>query len=150
MLVAENYLALKLGETWCEIARDFEFIDMIPIAIDSYIIETLVQAFYKSSLQIRRAQKEILRCQNEKDVMDEKAVYRLLKESKLLGCLKALQKLDHIARTTEHMFRWAHKMMQNRQIETSLQFSNDNAHRTFMNNVGVTVSKLSNRFLDKI
>lgn len=67
-------------------------------------------------------------------------LYHTLNESKLDCALHALQELDYVARTTERMFRWSHKIVQNRQINKSLKFDTENAHRTFMHKIGVTVS----------
>lgn len=71
--------------------------------------------------------------------MQERLLYHTLNESKLDCALIASQQLDYLARTTERMFRWSRKMVQNRQVNDSLKFTVESAHRTFQYRSGVTV-----------
>lgn len=72
--------------------------------------------------------------------MEERLLYHELNESRLDLALDASQQLDYLARTTECMFRWSRKTVQNRQIDELLQFTAQNAHRTFLHKTAVTVS----------
>lgn len=59
--MAENFLALKLGEVWSELAQDFENSGFKPIAIDGELISTMLQRFYKWTLHIKEAQIKLLK-----------------------------------------------------------------------------------------
>lgn len=64
--MAENFLALKLGETWAEVEHDFEKMGFRPIAIDGQLLLTLMHRFYKWALYIKEAQTELLQKEKQK------------------------------------------------------------------------------------
>lgn len=66
MLLAENFLALKLGEVWTEMAQDFETTKFMPIAIDEQLILALTQRFCKWALYIQEAQLDLLHKEKQK------------------------------------------------------------------------------------
>lgn len=76
-------------------------------------------------------------------MIDEYALYKMLKESRLYSALCALKELHYVARITEHLIRHSEKLVQNKQVEDSLPYVKDKLHfyRTFMYNIGVTVRK---------
>lgn len=61
LLLAENFLALKLGEAWVELNRDFEKTGIRPLAIDSEMIGLLIHRFHKWALHIKTVQETLLR-----------------------------------------------------------------------------------------
>lgn len=66
MVLAENFLALKLGEVWTELAQDFETTGFRPIPIDGDLISTLTQRFYKWALHTKEAQVKLLKKDKQK------------------------------------------------------------------------------------
>lgn len=138
--MAENYFQFKLGEVWCEINTDLQNVGLKPLGVDGRTMETVIRKHYYLAMNVKEIQEEILKRKSREDKINEYMVYRMLKESKLCSALCALKELDYMARVTEHMIRHLKKGIQNHQIENSLSVvKNNNIHRTFMHNIGVTV-----------
>lgn len=114
-----------------------------PLEVDGRTMETLIRKHYHLSMNVKEIQEEILKCKNKEEKISEYMVYKMLKESKLCSALCALKELDYMARVSEHMIRRLKKSVQKQQIEDSLtQIDNKHhIHRTFMNNIGVTVTE---------
>ncbi|XP_031342178.1 cilia- and flagella-associated protein 69-like [Photinus pyralis] len=137
--LAENFLALKLGETWMEVSRDLENAGVLPLAIDTAFVTQLTRRFHNWSQHIRISQEKLLEQEFLEEYNTEMDFYKLLRESKLIESLQALHELRYIARTTERMFRFAEKTKQCRQAERFGNFSaNAIPHRTFMHDIKVT------------
>ncbi|KAK5646947.1 hypothetical protein RI129_005411 [Pyrocoelia pectoralis] len=141
LLLAENFLALKLGETWIEVSRDLENAGIVPLAIDAGFIAQLTHRFYKWSQHIKIAQEKLLEQKFLKEYNTEMDLYNILRESKLMESLNALRELSYIARTTERMFRLSEKEKQCHEINQFVSFSENTIHhKTFMYNLKVTTT----------
>lgn len=143
-LLAENYFQFKIGEVWCEIHTDFLNIGLKPLEVDGRALATIIRKHYVFAMRIKEIQEEILNRKTKEDKISEYMVYKMLKESKLCSALCALKELDYMARVTEHMIRHLKKTIHKQQIEDSLGLVDDeeNVHKTFMHQIGVTVSNL--------
>ncbi|KAF5277774.1 hypothetical protein FQR65_LT03754 [Abscondita terminalis] len=142
LMLAENFLALKLGEAWVEVGQDIERSGICPLAIDEGFIVQLKRRFLKWSQHIQIAQKKLLEKQlinANIDYNTEMSLYCLLRESKLPESLTALHELDYIARTTEKMFRLMNKIQHCYDIErTEYCIENGSYHTTYMSQLKVT------------
>ncbi|GJQ70255.1 hypothetical protein Trydic_g22699 [Trypoxylus dichotomus] len=140
-LLAENYFPLKLGEIWVELKRDMEVAGIRPLVYDLETISTMVRRFYKWSLFIRNAQKQLVFKQKKLEINEEKLFYNHLREIHLPDSLDALDDLRYIARCTENVFRLMAKMRQKDQLRKTWVYDPEfyiKFHMTFMHTLSVT------------
>ncbi|KAK4880266.1 hypothetical protein RN001_008412 [Aquatica leii] len=139
MLLAENFLALKLGEAWIEVSQDIDKSGIRPLAIDEAFMALLKRRFLKWSQHLQISQEKMLEKQLIREYNYEMSLYNLLRESRLIESLYALHELEYIARTTERMFRLMSKMKQSKEIErTSYNPTNGTYHTTYLHKLKVT------------
>ncbi|KAF5281280.1 hypothetical protein FQA39_LY05166 [Lamprigera yunnana] len=139
LLLAENFLALKLGEAWVEVSQDIEKSGIMPLAIDEEFIVYLKRRFRKWAQHIRISQEKLLEKHLIKEYNKEMTLYNTLRESKLVEALSALHDLDYIARTTEKMFRYASKNKQRLEIDrTETKLRDETYHTTYLYSLKVT------------
>lgn len=61
LIAAENYLALKLGETWVELGIDLKKLGLMPLGLDQNIISILSQRLRIWSLNLKTYQEYFLK-----------------------------------------------------------------------------------------
>ncbi|XP_025832774.1 uncharacterized protein LOC108732881 isoform X4 [Agrilus planipennis] len=105
LLLAQNYLLLKLGEVWSEIQIDLINENLQPIDLDSFLLDTVTKYYRNWGLRIQEAQHEIIQQNRFKELIAEKELYLLLKEARLSNSYKALVELKLLARSSEIIFR---------------------------------------------
>lgn len=144
MLLIESFLALKLGEVWCEIANDVKSLGIHLIGIDDNLITTLSMRLPNLAQYIQKAQIDLLEEKHSMQIAKEKDFYHQLSEVRLGASLEALSELNYIARTTENIFRLIQKMRQRTYIDNAnLPYSSlAEHHNTFQYNINVNVSLL--------
>ncbi|XP_074030963.1 uncharacterized protein isoform X3 [Leptinotarsa decemlineata] len=140
MLMAENFLALKLGEAWVELEIEFTVMNFKPLPADYKIMSTLVTRYHKWGEYLKETQNEIFREGKEKELIEEQKLYNTFGQSRIKESLEALEELRYIARCTEHMFRISQKYKQQSQIEKSLKKIpfRGNLNKTYFTTLQVT------------
>ncbi|XP_018577709.1 uncharacterized protein LOC108916012 [Anoplophora glabripennis] len=137
-LIAENFLALKLGEAWVELKEQFDRSSISLTYIDNRLLSALTERTNKLAQYLQSIQNEIIQNANEKELFKEYKLYKHLSNGNLTDALDALSELKTIARSSEHMFRISEKYKQNKQIEDALKSHNIEVHRTFFATIRVT------------
>ncbi|KAG5888919.1 hypothetical protein JTB14_019415 [Gonioctena quinquepunctata] len=140
MLLADNFLALKLGEAWVELQVEFNTVKFQPLPSDKKVISSLVTRYHKWGEFLRKTQLEILEEALVDELVEEQKLYNSLAESRIKEALEALEELRYIARCTERMFRISQKYQQQQHIERSLRRipCGPSLHRTYLSALQVT------------
>ncbi|KAJ8980209.1 hypothetical protein NQ317_002222 [Molorchus minor] len=140
LLLAENFLALKLGEAWIELKTEMDRIPITLIPADNKMVSFLIKRAIKWSSHLQTCQNTVLQNDSEKEMIKEQCLYNLLQESRLSEALQALNELRYIARCSQRMFRFSQKFLQNTQVEYSLMKHDMDIvpHRTYFSKIQVT------------
>ncbi|KAJ9600852.1 hypothetical protein L9F63_000964, partial [Diploptera punctata] len=138
--IVENFLALKIGEVWFEIAQDIQNLGVQPLALDAEVLETVLEHQRNWSLCIQDAQFRIMYAAYNKDMESEGEFYSKQKETHIHDALDALKELDYIARTTDRTFLLERKMQQRKQVNESLHFPDGVENRLFQRTFSSTIN----------
>ncbi|VEN63456.1 unnamed protein product [Callosobruchus maculatus] len=156
LLLADNFLALKLCEAWKEVNKEVHDIEFVASSFDRKILNNLIDRSHKWGKHLKKVQHEVLQEENEKGALQEKKLYQTLAEPRLHDALDALRELKYIARCTERMFRVSQKFLQTLQVKHSMRklFSGKDTHTTFLSELHATpvfnqtVSVISDQITD--
>nr|CAH7743497.1 unnamed protein product [Callosobruchus chinensis] len=142
LLLADNFLALKLCEAWKEVNTEMHDIDFIASSFDRKILNNLIERSHRWGKHLKKVQHEVLQEEKDKGALQEKKLYQTLAEPRLHDALDALCELKYIARCTERMFRVSQKFLQTLQVKYSMRklFSGKDTHTTFLSELHATVS----------
>ncbi|XP_028127955.1 uncharacterized protein LOC114324351 [Diabrotica virgifera virgifera] len=140
LLLAENFLSLKLGEVWEELQLKFEIIKFEPLPIDAYIINSLVERTHQWGAHLKEAQRDILKQEIADNLLDELNTYQQLKDARISQALESMKEAKYLARCTERIFRIAQTYKQAAQVDYSVEEIPHGPllHKTFMTNSCVT------------
>lgn len=141
MLLIENFLSLKLGEVWCEIAETIRSLGTQLVGFDDNLVTTLRMKLSVIAQHVQKAQIAVLEEKYAKEEDKERSTYEKLKKVRLGASLKAMSRLHYVARTTESLYRMIQKMRQRTFIDTAnLPYSKAaEHHNTFQYSINVNV-----------
>ncbi|XP_072388560.1 cilia- and flagella-associated protein 69-like isoform X1 [Diabrotica undecimpunctata] len=140
LLLAENFLGLKLGEMWEELKLKFELMKFEPLPIDAYIINSLVERTHQWGAQLKEVQIDILKHELADNLLDELNTYQQLKDARISEALESMKEAKYLARCTERIFRIAQTYKQAAQADRSVEeiAHGPLLHKTFLCNSRVT------------
>ncbi|KAL1497007.1 hypothetical protein ABEB36_008039 [Hypothenemus hampei] len=139
-VLANNYLALKLGEAWKEIQQEFTKTKIKPIPYDKKTLEMMVQITDKWAKDIQKIQQDVLRNHQLKECEKEQNLYNTLRSACLADAWESLCEMKYIARCSERLFRIASNFNTRSQINNSLHVKDSMGplHRTFPSNISIS------------
>ncbi|KAH1024471.1 hypothetical protein HUJ05_003948, partial [Dendroctonus ponderosae] len=139
-VLADNYLALKLGEEWKEIEQDFKKMNMRPILLDAKILKDMSEVTDKWGKDVQQMQKDVVKKHHMKQHQKEQILYKTMRESRLSDAWESLCEMKYIARCSERLFRITSNFNIQAQINRSLQVdqSHGQMHRTFPSNISIS------------
>lgn len=149
LILAENYLPLKLGEAWVELERDIATDKIKPLGLDAYVTSILAGRLRTWSEHIKKIQENYVQRDRFIEFYKENTLYAFLKDINLVESLDVLKEMDYVARTTERMFRLMAKMKQRIDLSKDILILNKMTmyHSTFLHDINVTVSDVSSMFI---
>ncbi|CAH1960027.1 unnamed protein product [Acanthoscelides obtectus] len=149
LLLAENFLGLKLCEAWREVDMELQEMNFKASSFDHKILNNLIERSNRWGKHLKKVQLQLLQEERDNGALEEKKLYQTLAEPRLHEALDALCELKYIARCTERMFRVSQKFLQTLQVKHSMRklFSGKDTHTTFLSELHATVSTQKNRTL---
>ncbi|XP_030765417.1 cilia- and flagella-associated protein 69-like isoform X2 [Sitophilus oryzae] len=145
LLVAENFLALKLSEEWHELAKEFEKYEIEVIPSDQAIIESMLDVTNQWGGILQKMQRQILDDFHKKDKKFEESFYDTLKKSRYPEACEALKQMRYIAKCSERVFRLSAYYDTQQRIVDSLQYNEENGQFHPTNFFDVFVSFVKNQ-----
>ncbi|EFN87177.1 Uncharacterized protein FLJ21062-like protein [Harpegnathos saltator] len=143
MCCVNEYLQLKLGQMWAEVARYLEQAGITPLSVDAQLISNMVQWHRSWGAFIEESQRRLTSAAERAEEILEKEELARIRDARLAPSLDALDQVELIRRTADrsHMLRM--KERQRRQVNAALRFPSDadvkRCHRTFAERANFTV-----------
>ncbi|CAH1960026.1 unnamed protein product [Acanthoscelides obtectus] len=140
LLLAENFLGLKLCEAWREVDMELQEMNFKASSFDHKILNNLIERSNRWGKHLKKVQLQLLQEERDNGALEEKKLYQTLAEPRLHEALDALCELKYIARCTERMFRVSQKFLQTLQVKHSMRklFSGKDTHTTFLSELHAT------------
>ncbi|XP_076254311.1 cilia- and flagella-associated protein 69-like [Rhynchophorus ferrugineus] len=143
LLVAENFLALKLSEEWHELEKEFEKHNIEVIPSDKAIIEAMLDITNKWGAILQQMQLDMLDKYEQKNKESETELYSKLRNTRFSETWDAIKQMGYIARCSERLFRLSTYYDQQMKIDESLHYSDENGqiHRTNLHDLPINSIK---------
>lgn len=128
---------------WTELNKYLKQTGIIPSSINAHLIAHMVQWHHSGSILIEDRQRKLTATIKRAEEILERDEFARIRDSKLAPTLEALDKVEHIRRTTDRSYMLRKKDQQRQQVHAALSFPRDadakRYHRTFSDKTNVTV-----------